>query len=555
MECHEGALGDPPLRPIREVAHAIGLKDDELELYGDHKAKVSLSSLDRLRDRPEGSLVLVTAMTPTQFGEGKTTTSIGLSMALNAIGHTSVVSLREPSLGPVFGIKGGATGGGMSSVRPSADINLHFTGDKHAVTAAHNLLAAMVDAHMHNGNELRIDQTQLSYRRAIDMNDRALREIVIGLGGKSHGIPRQDGFIITAASEVMAILCLAEGVSDLKARLDRIIVGTDHSGGAVHAGDLRASGAMAVLLKDALRPNLVQTSEGTAALVHGGPFANIAHGTSSVTAARLARRLAEFTVTEAGFGADLGAEKFIHIFARDRGLEPTCAVMVATVRALKAHGGLDGEALQREDLQALQVGLANLDKHLENVRQFGLNPVVAVNRFPFDTEAELNAVLAHCAALNVPAALAEFYTKGSAGGLELAKLVADAATRPTKVHYMYSNREDVKSKIEAVATRIYGAATVEYDYKAEQSIRVINKLGLAHLPICIAKTQYSLSDDPKLKGRPKGWTLNIRDLYPSAGAGFLVVMAGDVVRMPGLGKSPAAQNMDLLADGTVTGLM
>lgn len=540
-------------RPVLELARELGLRDDEVESYGALKCKVRLGAIARLAgERPAAKLVLVTSINPTRHGEGKTTITIGLAQALQRLGRKAVIALREPSIGPVFGVKGGATGGGQSSLVPAEDINLHFTGDLHAVTAANNLLATLVDSHIHFGNALGIDPTRVTWRRCLDMNDRALRAIVLGLGGPAHGPPREGGFVITAASEVMAILCLSTGIPDLKERLGRIIGGYRRDGSAVHARDLKAHGAMAVLLKDAIQPNLVQSTEGVTALVHGGPFANIAHGTSSILAAKLGERLGDYLVTEAGFGADLGLEKFMHIFSRVAGMAPACAVVVVTARALKHHGGAPEGA--GEDLEALRRGLPNLDKHLDIVRAFGLRPVVAVNRFAGDSAAELRLLLQHCEREGCPAAVTDCFALGGAGAEELAQVVVQASERPARVTYLYHPDEDLRTKVERVARVVYGADGVDWDYRAEQSLAGLKELGLQGLPVCIAKTQYSLSDQPRLLGRPKGWRLTLRDLLPSAGAGFVVALAGDVVLMPGLGKSPAAELMDLDPDGRPHGV-
>lgn len=542
----------PAPRPVTELAKDLGLRADELETYGPWKAKVRLAAIARLaKERPQGKLVLVTSINPTKHGEGKTTVTIGLAQGLQRIGKRAVIALREPSLGPVFGLKGGATGGGQSSLVPAEDINLHFTGDLHAITSANNLLATLVDSHLHFGNELGLDPTRVTWRRCLDMNDRALRQIVTGLGGTTNGPAREGAFVITAASEVMAALCLAGGVEDLKKRLGDIIVGYRRDGKAVRARDLKAQGAMAVLLKDAIQPNLVQSTEGVPALVHGGPFANIAHGTSSVLAARLAERLGEFVVTEAGFGADLGFEKFLHIFTRGSGIAPACAVVVVTVRALKHHGGAEDG---KESLEALRRGLPNLDKHLDIVRAFGVRPVVAINRFQGDTEPELRLLLQHCEKAGAPAAVIDCFARGGEGAEEVARLVAKAAEGGGKPTFVYHPDEDLRTKVEKVARVVYGADGVDWDHAAEQSLQRLRDLGLHGLPVCIAKTQYSLSDQPHLLGRPKGWRLAIRDVLPSAGAGFVVALAGEMVLMPGLGKSPAAERMDLDPDGTVRGV-
>jgi formate--tetrahydrofolate ligase len=535
------------------VARDLGLRDDDLEGYGAWKAKVRLAALERLsKERPAGKVVLVTAINPTKHGEGKTTVTVGLAQGLAALGKEPIIALREPSLGPVFGIKGGATGGGASSLVPGDDINLHFTGDLHAITAANNLLATLVDNHLHFGNALGLDPTRVTWKRCLDMNDRALRNVVLGLGGPAHGPPREGGFVITAASEVMAVLCLAKDAADLKQRLGTIIVGYRRDGTAVRARDLKAEGAMAVLLKDALLPNLVQSTEGVPALVHGGPFANIAHGTSSVLAARLAQRLGEYVVTEAGFGADLGFEKFLHIFARSGGPAPACAVLVVTLRALKHHG--DGDGLG-EDLGALRRGLPNLDQHLAIVRAFGVPVVVALNRFQGDSAAEERLVLEHCAKAGVPAAVTDCFARGGAGAIELGKLVVEAAAKEPAPRFLYHLEEDLRTKVEKVARLVYGAEGVDWDHAAEQSLARLKDLGLGNLPVCIAKTQYSLSDQPALRARPKGFRISVRDVLPSAGAGFVVALAGDMVLMPGLGKVPAAERMDLDPQGGVHGVL
>lgn len=542
----------PAPRPVPQLARDLGLREDDLEPYGPWKAKVRLAALARLeREKPQGKLVLVTSINPTKHGEGKTTITIGLAQGLAHTGRKPVIALREPSLGPVFGVKGGATGGGQASLVPAEDVNLHFTGDMHAITSANNLLATLVDNHLHFGNELGLDPTRITWRRCLDMNDRALRSVVVGLGGPTHGPARESAFVITAASEVMAVLCLATGVEDLKKRLGDIIVGHRRDGKAVRARDLKAQGAMALLLKDALQPNLVQTCDGVPAVVHGGPFANIAHGANSVLATRLALRLGDLVVTEAGFGADLGFEKFLHIVARPTGLVPACAVVVVTVRALKHHGGLEED---KASLEALRRGLPNLDKHLDIVRHFGIRPVVAINRFAGDTEPELRMLLTHCEKSGVPAAVAEAFQRGGEGAADLARLVAKAVEGPVKPTYVYHPDEDLRTKVEKVARVVYGAEGVDWDHTAEQSLQRLRDLGLQGLPVCIAKTQYSLSDQAHLLGRPKGWRLAIRDLFPSAGAGFVVAIAGEMMLMPGLGKTPAAERMDLDAEGHITGV-
>lgn len=543
------------LRPISDIAASLGIAPEHVELYGPYKAKISPDCYVRLADRPEGRLILVTAITPTPAGEGKSTTTVGLGQAIARLGRKVAVTLREPSLGPVFGLKGGATGGGYSQVVPMEDINLHFTGDIPAVTAAHNLLAAVLDNHLHQGNALGIDSRRVTWRRVMDMNDRALRNIVIGLGGKAHGVPREDGFEITVASEVMAILCLAESMHDLKERLGRIIVAYTYDGEPVTAARLGVAGAMAVLLKDAIKPNLVQTLEHVPAFIHGGPFANIAHGCNSVMATKLALKLADYVVTEAGFGADLGAEKFFDIKCRSAGLRPAAAVVVATVRALKMHGGVARQDLGRENVDAVTRGLANLAKHLENVAKFGVPACVAVNVFPTDTQAELHAVLAGCQHLGVPAALSRVWEQGGAGGEELAKIVLDLAdSGAAHFHYLYDTDRPLAEKAETIAREMYGADGVVFTRAAATALANLERQGFGHLPVCMAKTQYSLSDDPTRLGRPTGFTITVRQVRVSAGAGFVVMFTGDILTMPGLPKEPAALAMDIDDTGRITGL-
>ena len=543
------------MRPIIDVAADVGLDREDLILQGEHIAKVRLSAVDRAKSNRQGRLVLVTGTTPTRLGEGKTLTCIGLGQALWRLGTKAVVAIREPSLGPVFGTKGGAAGGGYSQVLPMEDINLHFTGDIHAVTAANNLIAAILDAHVFHGNELNVDPTRVVLPRCLDMNDRQLRNIVIGLGGKKHGVPREDGFIITAASEVMAILCLAEGVRDLKERLARIVVAFDREEMPVTAGDLTVHGAGTILLKDALMPNLVQTIEGTPALVHGGPFGNIAHGHSSVVADRLGLGISDVVVTEAGFGADLGAEKFVDIVCRQSGLCPDAAVLVASVRALKHHGGAKRRELRQENAEALMTGFANLDAHLEILRTLGLRAVVAVNRFATDADGEIDAVLDHAEDQGVHAAAHRLHADGGAGGEELTRLVLKTASSgPCAIKPVYRDEDPVEEKVAKVATEIYHAGEVKYDASALEDLERLRKAGLDGLPVCIAKTQLSLSDDESLRGAPSGWTLEVRGVRVSAGAGFLVVLAGDIMRMPGLGAEPAALQMDIDEDGKIRGL-
>ena len=539
--------------PITEVAAKAGIDESFVECYGRYKAKIDPALLNAPGE--DGKLILVTAINPTPAGEGKTTTTVGLSDALRKIGRRSVVALREPSLGPVFGIKGGAAGGGYAQVIPMEDINLHFTGDFHAIGAANNLLAAMLDNHIYQGNSLNIDPRRITWRRAVDMNDRQLRFITDGLGGRVNGVPREDGFDITVASEVMAVLCLASDITDLKARLARIVVGYTYDEKPVTAGQLGAAGAMAALLKDALKPNLVQTLEGTPAFVHGGPFANIAHGCNSVTATRMALRLGEYAVTEAGFGADLGAEKFFDIKCRMSGLRPSAVVVVATVRALKHHGGAAKGELGVENLEALECGLPNLLRHVDNIRNvYGLPCVVAINRFPTDTEAELALVERRCRELGVNVALSEVWAKGGEGGVELAREVVRLCEEPGDFRFAYPDELDIRGKIEAVARRVYHAGAVAFTGSAEKELRQLEALGFGSLPVCMAKTQYSFSDDPAKLGAPEDFTLTVRKLKVSAGAGFIVALTGDIMTMPGLPKSPAAERIDVDENGRISGL-
>ena len=542
------------IRPIREIAHAAGIPDSYLELYGNYKAKVSDRFLRENRG-PNGKLILVTAITPTPAGEGKTTITVGLADALRRLGKNAIVALREPSLGPVFGAKGGGTGGGYAQVAPMEDINLHFTGDIHAVSAANNLLAAMLDNHIQQGNALRIDSKRITWKRCVDMNDRQLRSIVDGLGGRTQGVPREDGFDIAVASEVMAILCLADSISDLKSRLGRIVVGYSYEGRPVTAHDLKAEGAMAALLKDALKPNLVQTLEGTPAFIHGGPFANIAHGCNSITATKMALKLADYAVTEAGFAADLGAEKFFDIKCRMAGLTPSAVVIVATVRALKYHGGVPKPELNAENLDALEKGLPNLLQHVKNVKEvFGLPCVVAINAFPTDTRAELDLVEAKCRELGVNVALSEVWAKGGEGGKALAEEVVRLCEQPNSFRQSYDVNASIQEKLEAIATKIYHADGVDLVGNAVKQVREIEALGLDKLPICMAKTQYSFSDDAGKLGAPSGFRIAVRNLKVAAGAGFIVALTGDIMTMPGLPKSPAAERIDVDADGNITGL-
>ncbi|MCI5596164.1 MAG: formate--tetrahydrofolate ligase [Lachnospiraceae bacterium] len=543
------------LEPISLVAQKAGLKEDDLDLYGKYKAKLSDECLKRLEKEEDGKLVLVTAINPTPAGEGKTTVSIGLSQALNLLGHNTIVTLREPSLGPCFGIKGGAAGGGYSQVVPMEDLNLHFTGDFHAITSANNLLAALLDNHIHQGNALGIDPKQIVWKRCLDMNDRALRNTIVGLGKKMDGVVREDHFVITVASEIMAILCLADDLKDLKDRLGRIVVAYTYGGEPVTAKDLNAVGSMAALLKDAIKPNLIQTLEHTPAMVHGGPFANIAHGCNSVRATKASLKMADIVVTEAGFGADLGAEKFFDIKCRMSGLKPDAVVIVATVRALKYNGGMAKDALGEEDVEALSRGIVNLEKHIENVRKYGVPIIVTLNRFLSDTEAELEFVKRFCEDRECEFALSELWEKGGEGGKELAKAVLHTLdTKESKFAPIYEDEMSLEDKIATVATEIYGADGVEYEPKAKKQLKKLTDLGYGNLPVCMAKTQYSLSDDASLLGRPKDFKIHVGDVYVNAGAGFVVVLTGNIMTMPGLPKKPAAFGIDVTDDGVITGL-
>ncbi|MDI9391838.1 MAG: formate--tetrahydrofolate ligase [Synergistota bacterium] len=542
------------MRPIVEVASSIGIGEDELELYGPYKAKVTGSLWERIKDRPDGKLILVTAITPTPAGEGKTTTSVGLGQGLAAIGKKAMIALREPSLGPSFGVKGGAAGGGYSQVVPMEDINLHFTGDIHAVTTAHNLVSAMIDNHLQQGNELGMDPRRIVWRRVLDLNERALRSVIVGLGGKPHGVPRESGFDITVASELMAILCLSTDLMDLKERVGRIIIGYTYDNRVVKAGDLGVAGSVAVLLKDAIKPNLVQTLEGVPAFVHGGPFANIAHGCNSIQATRHGLKLADYFVTEAGFGAELGAEKFFDIKCRMAGLRPDAVVLVASVRALKMHGGLPKSDLSRENVDALKSGLPNLEKHIENLKSFGVPVVVAVNRFPTDSQEELDAVMERCEALGASFSLSEVWGKGGQGGIDLARKVVEACTKSNGFRFLYDAEASPREKIETIARGLYGAGDVQYTDAAEKDLASIHELGLDHLLVCMAKTQASISDDPAKVGRPDGFTLTVREVRVSAGAGFIVPITGSIMTMPGLPKKPAALDIDIDAEGRITGL-
>ncbi|WP_094604259.1 Formate--tetrahydrofolate ligase [Sporomusa silvacetica DSM 10669] len=542
------------MNPIAEVAKELMIPAEELELYGNYKTKVSLATWERIKDKPNGKLILVTAINPTPAGEGKTTTTVGLGDSLRRKGKKVVIALREPSLGPCFGVKGGAAGGGYAQVVPMEDINLHFTGDFHAITTAHNLLAAIIDNHLHHGNALGIDSRRITWRRVVDLNERALRNIVCGLGGKANGIPRETGFDITVASEMMAILCLAKDLDDMKERIGRIIVAYTYEGKPVTPKDLKVTGALTLLFKDAIKPNLVQTLENTPAFVHGGPFANIAHGCNSVSATKYALKLADYCVTEAGFGADLGAEKFLDIKCRFAGFKPSAVVIVATVRALKMHGGVPKNELAGENIVALEKGLANLTKHIENIQQFGLPAVVAINAFPTDTAAELSFVEEKCNAMGAEVALSEVWAKGSLGGQVLAEKVLAACEKPSNFSFMYDEQASIKDKIAAIATKIYGADGVNYTAAAEKTVKELTALGFDKTPICMAKTQYSLSDDMTKMGRPTGFTITVREIRVAAGAGFLVAITGDIMTMPGLPKEPSAIKMDIDNSGKIVGL-
>lgn len=544
------------MQPIAEIAEKLGMSADDIELYGKYKAKLSEDYIESLEDNPEGKLVLVTAINPTPAGEGKTTVTVGLGEAMPKIGENAVIALREPSMGPVMGIKGGAAGGGYAQVVPMEDINLHFTGDMNAITAANNLLSAAIDNHIHQGNKLMIDLRQITWKRCLDMNDRALREVIIGLGGKINGFPRQDGFNITVASEIMAILCLAKNIDDLRERIGRIVIGYNLSGEPVTAKQLEVEGAMTLLLHDAIKPNLVQTLENTPCLMHGGPFANIAHGCNSIRATRAGLKLADYCITEAGFGSDLGAEKFFDIKCRFAGLNPDCVVLVATVKALKYNSGqIKGEALKYENLEALSLGINNLGKHIENMRKYGVPVVVAINRFDTDTDAELDFIENYCAEKNVKCSMCEVFAKGGDGGVDLAKKVVETIkSEPSEFKPIYNVNLPIKEKIETIAREIYGADGVTYTATANRQILNLTNLGFDKMPVCMAKTQYSLSDDPSLLGRPSGFDITIREVNVSSGAGFIVALTGAVMTMPGLPKVPAANNMDIDRNGTIVGL-
>lgn len=543
------------LEDITKIAEDLGVDPDNLIQYGRHMAKIDLKELDRYQDKEDGKLVLVTAINPTPAGEGKTTVNIGLSMGLNKIGKHTITTLREPSLGPAFGIKGGAAGGGYSQVVPMENINLHFTGDFHAITSAHNLISAMLDNHLHQGNELGIDPRSITWKRVLDMNDRALRNVIVGLGRRVDGVPRQDGFDITVASEIMAIFCLATDLEDFKERTGDILLGYTYDKEPVYVRDIKADGAVAMLMKDAINPNLVQTIENTPAIIHGGPFANIAHGCNTITALKLGLKLGDYTVTEAGFGADLGAEKFFDITARYGELEPDAVVLVATIRALKMHGGVAIEGLGEENLEALRSGAENLEKHIENVRKYGVEPVVSINKFPTDTDAEVELLQKICREYGVDAVPTDVWAKGGEGAVDLAKKVVEVVEKDEgDFEFLYDLDMPVDEKIETIVKEIYGGKSVTFSAAAKRSLKEIEELGLEHLPICMAKTQYSLSDDPTLLGRPEGFEVTIRELRVSRGAGFIVALTGDIMTMPGLPKVTAADHMDVLECGTIVGL-
>ena len=542
------------MKPIVKVAEELNIAEEELELYGKYKAKVSLKSWEKIKNRPDGKLILVTAINPTPAGEGKTTTTVGLGDAIRKLNKKVVIALREPSLGPCFGVKGGAAGGGYAQVVPMEDINLHFTGDFHAITSAHNLLAAVIDNHIHQGNELNIDPRKITWRRVVDLNDRALRSIICGLGGTANGVPRETGFDITVASEMMAILCLAKDLDDMKERIGKIIVGYTYDGTPIKASDLNVTGALTLLFKDAIKPNLVQTLENTPAFVHGGPFANIAHGCNSVMATKFALKLADVVVTEAGFGADLGAEKFLNIKCRFAGFKPDAVVVVATVRALKMHGGMAKNELTAENMTALADGLANLTKHIDNMHKFGLPTVVAINAFPTDTEKELLFVKEKCEAMGAEVAVSKVWEQGGTGGIVLAEKVLEASNKKSNFNYIYDEKDEIKVKIKKIAQEIYGATDVTYTVAAEKTITELTALGFTDTPICMAKTQYSLSDDMVKLGCPKDFNITVRELRIAAGAGFIVAITGNILTMPGLPKVPAAERMDITNEGKIVGL-
>lgn len=543
------------MKHIEDIAKGIGLTPDDIELYGKYKAKISLDVMNKLKDNENGKVILVTAINPTPAGEGKSTTTVGLGQAFNRIGEDAIIALREPSFGPVMGIKGGAAGGGYSQVVPMEDLNLHFTGDIHAITTANNAVSAIIDNHMHQGNELNIDPRRITWKRAVDMNDRALRHVTVGLGGVGNGIPREDGFNISVASEIMAVLCLATDLEDLKQRVRRIVVGYTYDRKPVTVGDLQVEGAVALILKDAIKPNLVQTLENTPALIHGGPFANIAHGCNSIIATNMGRKLAKYVITEAGFGADLGAEKFLNIKTLQAGFTPSAVVIVATIRALKMHGGVNKKELDKENVEALLEGTENLERHIQTIQTFGLPYVVAINAFTSDTEQEINALEDYLSTNNHPYSRSDVWAKGGEGAEDLArKVIHEINHKDNSFKRLYKEEDTLKEKIEAVATKVYGAESVEFTTTAKRQLRQFKRAGWDNLGVCMAKTQYSLSDNPKLLGRPTGFTITIRELRPSIGAGFIVALTGDVMTMPGLPKQPAALNMDITQDGEAKGL-
>lgn len=542
------------LSPITQIAKGIGILDEELELFGNYKAKLNEKLFERLEKQPDGKLILVTAMNPTPAGEGKTTVTIGLGQALNKLNKKAVIALREPSLGPVFGIKGGAAGGGYSQALPMEDINLHFTGDMHAITSANNLMCAVLDNHIHQGNELKIDTRKILVKRCLDMNDRALRNIIVGLGGITNGVPREDGFIITVATEIMAILCLSKNLEDLKKRLGDILVAYDTSNNPIYAKDLKIQGAMTALLKDAINPNLVQTIEKCPVIMHGGPFANIAHGCNSIRGTKLALKLGDYCVTEAGFGADLGAEKFLDIKCRIGNLKPDCIVVVATIRAIKYNGGASLESLKNENIEAVEKGLANLGVHIENMKKYGVPVIVALNHFSDDSEKEILKIKDYCLNQGAEFSVADIHSKGGSGGIDLAEKVCDLCEKESNFNVLYSNELSIKDKILKISQEIYRAENVEYTAEAEAAIKEIEKLGKSHLPVCIAKTQYSISDNPALLGRPSNFNIHVKDISISSGAGFIVVITGKILKMPGLPKQPAAEKIDIDSSGKIKGL-
>ncbi|MGS0973462.1 MAG: formate--tetrahydrofolate ligase [Candidatus Izemoplasmataceae bacterium] len=543
------------MEKITNIASKLGLSEEEIELYGNYKAKINLSVMEKFKDNEDGKVILVTAINPTPAGEGKSTTTVGLGQAFNKIGKNAIIALREPSFGPVMGIKGGAAGGGYAQVVPMEDLNLHFTGDIHAITTANNAVSALIDNHIHQGNTLNIDPRRITWKRALDMNDRALRQVIVGLGGIGNSLPREDGFNISVASEIMAVLCLAKDLMDLKERVKRIVIGYTYDRKIVTIGDLEAEGAVALILKDAIKPNLVQTLENTPALVHGGPFANIAHGCNSIIATNMGRKLADYVITEAGFGADLGAEKFLDIKTKQAGFTPSAVVIVATIRALKMHGGMSKKELEEENVEALKSGLENLEKHIETIQAFGLPYVVAINKFPTDTAKEIHALDVFLEENNHPHSLSEVWEKGGDGAVDLAnKLLKEIDTKENNFKRMYEDEDSLDVKIEKIATKVYGASGVEWTTAAKKDLRKYKREGWDHLGVCMAKTQYSLTDNPKILGRPKDFTITIRELRPSIGAGFIVALTGDVMTMPGLPKVPAANHMDIDKDGNIEGL-